>query len=162
MYKSFPMVRHFIKTHGGNDDDARDVFQECLLVFYRNVQKENFSLTASLGTYLFSVSKYIWKDELKKKNRMVSFEVSDVPEEAVTYKEEEIKMRWIDKILDKLGDKCSEILQLFYYKKMTMEEIAEKLQYKNVDTVKTQKYKCMERAKAMAGEVKLSSINEEL
>jgi len=162
MYKSFPSVRHFIKTHGGNDDDARDMFQESLLIFYRNVQKEDFSLTASLNTYLFSICKYLWKDELKKKNRMVNFEVADVAEEAAVYKEEELKMRWIDKILDRLGEKCSDILQLFYYKKMSMEEIAVKLQYKNVDTVKTQKYKCMERAKAMAGEVKVSSINDEL
>lgn len=117
MYKSFPSVRHFIKTHGGNEDDARDMFQESLLIFYRNVQKEEFSLTASLNTYLFSVCKYLWKDELKKKNRIVSFEVTDMVEEASTFKEEELKMRWIDKILDRLGEKCSEVLQLFYYKK---------------------------------------------
>jgi len=164
LYKAFPPVSHFIRKNGGTEDDARDMFQESLLIFYRNVQKGEFTLTSSLNTYLFSIAKYLWKDELKKKNRNVSFEVHahEADPDVQTYKMEELKMRTIDKVLDQLGKKCSEILQLFYYKKMAMEDIAQQLDYKNVDTVKTQKYKCMERAKLMAGELMLSSLTEEL
>jgi len=152
MYKPFPSVRHFIKQHGGNEDEARDVFQESLLIFYRNAQKPEFQLTSALGTYLFSICKYLWKDELKKKNRIVSFEGKDMADEVTDHREEELKIQWLDTIINSLGGKCLEILQLFYYKKMSMEQIAAKLGYKNVDTVKTQKYKCIERAKVMAAE----------
>lgn len=163
LYKAFPSVSHFIQVNGGNLDDARDMFQESLLVFYRNVQKKEFTLTCSLNTYLFSIAKYLWKDELKKKNRNVSFEAKEheFSADVQTYRQEEMRMKTIDKVLDQLGQKCTEILQLFYYKKRKMEEIAADLGYKNVDTVKTQKYKCLERAKLMANEMILSSLTEE-
>ena len=152
MYKPFPMVRNFIKVHGGDEDEARDVFQESLLVFYKNVQKPDFKLTSALSTYLFAICKYLWKDELKKKNRIVSFEAKDTPDEVLDHAVEELKDKWLDKALNALGGKCLEILKLFYYEKFSMEKIAEKLGYKNVDTVKTQKYKCIEQAKLMATE----------
>ena len=162
IYKSFPSIRNFITTHGGNQDDARDVFQESLLVFYKKVQQKDFLLTCSINTYLFSVVKYLWKDELKKKNRIVSFEVKEFLDLTENDAEEEFKLGLIDKVLENLGERCSEILQLFYYKKMSMDEIAQKFQYKNIDTVKTQKYKCIERAKIIAANVKFSFLNQEL
>lgn len=162
MYKSFPSIRHFICTHGGNDDDARDLFQESLMVFYKNALKPEFSLTSSLNTYIFSICKYLWKDELKKKNRLVNFEFTDFTEEISSHQEDEAKMTLLDKVLDGLGEKCSGILQLFYYKKKSMEEIATQLEYKNVDTAKTQKYKCLERAKTMADQMKHSFLHEGL
>ena len=158
LYKAYPAIRHFIKTHGGNDDDARDTFQDALLIFYRNVQKKDFVLTASVNTYLFSVCRFMWKDALKKKNREVSFTIQDAPAEEIrSYQEEEQQMRWLDKILASLGNKCTDILKMFYYKKMSMEEIAKALDYRNVDTAKTQKYKCLERARAMANEMNVTT-----
>ncbi len=161
LYKAYPAIRHFIKTHGGNDDDARDVFQESLIVLYRKVQQKDFKLSASLNTYLFSVSKYMWKDLLKKKNREVTFTVHDVPAEDINHvHNEEVQWAWLDKILASLGEKCSEILRLFYYGKLSMDEIATKLGYRNVDTAKTQKYKCLERARTMANEMSITIENE--
>lgn len=161
LYKSFPSIRHFIRTHGGNDDEAKDIFQEALIIFYKNAMKPEFTLTASVNTYLFSVSKYLWKDELKKKNKTVNFEF-DRADESISYKNSEEKFVWLDKIINNLGEKCMEILQLFYYKKQSMEEIAGALGYKNIDTAKTQKYKCIERAKTMAQEISVESLNPEL
>lgn len=160
LYKSFPSVRHFIRTHGGNDDEAKDIFQESMIVFYKNAMKPEFTLTASVNTYLFTVSKYLWKDELKKKNRMVPIKFDREDEKYAPVFTEE-KYRWLDKIINSLGEKCMEILQLFYYKKQSMEEIASGLGYKNVDTAKTQKYKCIERARMMAQEVNVESLNPE-
>lgn len=155
LYQSFPAIRNFIKTHGGNDDDAKDIFQESLFIFYRKIQSDqNFQLSAAVGTYLFSVAKYLWKDALKKKNREVGFITTDIPFEDINSKEEEEKqMYFLDTILSKLGEKCSELLTLFYYKKLSMEEIANRFDYKTIDTAKTQKYKCLERAKIMANEL---------
>lgn len=161
LYKAYPAIRHFIKTHGGNDDDARDVFQESLIVLFSNVQKNDFTLSASLNTYLFSVSKYMWKDLLKKKNREVNFSIKDVAVEDINHvQNEEVQWQWLDKILASLGQKCSEILRLFYYEKLSMDEIASKLDYRNVDTAKTQKYKCLERARTMASELSVTIENE--
>ncbi|MFI5205219.1 MAG: RNA polymerase sigma factor [Flavobacteriales bacterium] len=162
LYKSWPAVRHFIKTHGGNDDDARDIFQDSLLILYKNARKKEFVLTSAVGTYLFSICKYLWKDELKKKNRIVSFEVPDMPEELEDHHKEEKQLRWIDGVLSQLGEKCATILKMFYYKAMSMEQIGEQLGYKNTDTVKTQKYKCLEQARNLAASANSSALKEKL
>lgn len=155
LYLHYPSVRQFIKTHGGNEDDARDVFQESLIVLYKNSAKPDFKLTSAVGTYLFSICKYMWKDLLKKKGREVSFEVENMPDawqEINTHLEEEKKYRQVDEVLKSLGEKCLEILNTFYYKHFSMEKIANLFGYKNIDTAKTQKYKCLERARKMAME----------
>ncbi|HYG49940.1 MAG TPA: sigma-70 family RNA polymerase sigma factor [Flavobacteriales bacterium] len=162
LYKGYPTIRHFIKTHGGNDDDARDVFQECIMVLYRNVQKSDFTLTANVNTYLFSITKYMWKDILKKKNRQVNFVCENTPgdeEDIKAMLEEEEKFKWLDEILGTLGEKCAGILRMTYFSKMSMDEIAQALGYKNVDTAKTQKYKCLERARNLAAELNLTESN---
>lgn len=163
LYKGYPSVRHFIKTHGGNEDDAKDIFQESLLVFYRKVQQPDFRLTAAATTYLFSVAKYLWKDALKKKNREVAFEIQDIlaEEDVMTARQQEREQRWLDQIIGNLGEKCAAILNLFYFRKKSMEEIAKELDYRNVDTAKTQKYKCLERAKTMAISMNMTAENQE-
>lgn len=161
LYHAFPSIRHFIRQHGGNDDDARDIFQEALIILFKKAQEPEFKLTASVNTYLFSISKYMWKDELKKKNRIVHFEMEQ-KEEVTHHIEEEKKFKTLDSILNSLGEKCQSILRLFYYKKQSLDEIANGLGYKNIDTVKTQKYKCIERAKKMAIEMEVNTLNHEL
>ena len=44
-----------------------------------------------------------------------------------------------------LGDPCRSILQLFYYKRMSMEDITALMGYKNAATTKNLKYKCLKR-----------------
>lgn len=161
LYLAFPSVRHFIRANGGNDDEAKDVFQDALIVFYKNALQPEFKLTATANTYLFSICKYMWKDELKKKNKLVHFEV-EKRDEVSSHLEEEKKYAELDKILNSLGEKCKTILSLFYYKKQSLDQIANDLGYKNTDTVKTQKYKCIERAKLMAVEMEVTFLNNEL
>ncbi len=149
LYKGFPSVDQFIRQHGGTKEDARDIFQESLLIFYRNAQKEDFTLSCAASTYLFSIAKYLWKDQLRKNNRTGSFNQVEIAADSPDFTEEDAQHKAMDEVLSQLGEKCNEILTLFYYQKKTMEEIAQALDYKNVDTAKVQKYKCLERAKSM-------------
>ncbi len=55
----------------------------------------------------------------------------------------ESNLELVSACFDKLGDPCHQLLDLYYYKKKSMDEIAERLDYKNTDTAKNQKYKCM-------------------
>ncbi len=149
LYSHFRPIEVFITQHGGNSEDARDVFQESLLILYKKAQQPDFQLTASVGTYLYSVCKYIWKDQLKKKNRQLSEgqPTIDIQSTVNNHWEEEARWAKLDRVLQALGDKCKRILQLFYYQKKSMDEIASTMGFKNTNTAKTQKYKCIERAK---------------
>ena len=54
IYKdNFNMVQTFIINNNGNYDDARDIFQEAMIVLYENLKSESFELTCQIKTYLF-------------------------------------------------------------------------------------------------------------
>ena len=58
-------------------------------------------------------------------------------------------MNRVKSLIKKLGDKCQKIIQYYYYDKMGMKEISEKLGYTNSANAKNQKYKCMKQLKGM-------------
>jgi RNA polymerase sigma factor (sigma-70 family) len=151
LYEGFPPIRHFILQFGGSEEDVKDVFQEALIIFYQKAQNLDFVLTAKINTYLFSVSKYVWKDKLKAKNKWKYSDLDFASDEPIDFEQEgvdEIKM--LDSVLIKLGDKCQAILQAYYILKLSMQEIASQFGYRNTESAKNQKYKCLEKAKQYA------------
>ena len=49
------------------------------------------------------------------------------------------------KSIDALGNPCSELIVLFYFQKLSLSRMKEKLGYKSEESIKSQKFKCMER-----------------
>lgn len=152
LYKYFPMVDKFVRNNGGNRSDSEDLFQESLIVFFRKSLSPEFTLTCTAHTYLFKVAKYKWKDELIKKNKteFLSQESWDKYNTSEQYNEPlDLKdnYRVLEKVLQSLGDKCKQILELYYQQNFSIQSIAEKLGYSSTNSTKTQKYKCMEQAR---------------
>ena len=147
LYKGYPAVEKLVKSKGGTKEDARDVFQEALIILCRKIKNDEFHLSAQLSTYLYSVCRFVWKDELQKR-KVRKIDVSDLekPEEDAHLKREE-KFEQAEKALSKLGEKCRELLKMFYLRTQSMKNIAAKLGYSSEKSAKTQKYKCIERAK---------------
>jgi len=154
IYKSnFSTIENFIHLNGGNSQDAKDVFQEGILVLYRNVKVEGFALNCKIKTYLYSVCKRIWLTELKRKNKaptntsetedIVSIEDSDIEK----IEENNNMLNNLSKSLELLGEPCKAILTDFYLNNLSMQDIAIKMGYTNADNAKTQKYKCLLRLK---------------
>lgn len=155
LYLSYPSISKFIRQNGGDEFDARDVFQDALLVLYRNAQRNNFELTCAPSTYLYSVSRFLWKDVLKKRNKQIELTRSNQPHVAIEdemekFQEQQIQTKKLASVLSQLGDKCKLLLQAYYYQKMSMKDIAVQFNYSSVNSAKTQKYKCIERAKKIA------------
>ena len=148
LYRYFPKIKSLIKQYGGNADDAQDVFQETLIVFCRKCSDPQFVLTSSIDTYLYSVARFVWSDELKKRKKMPPSELSaSLSEETNEPAENEGKFKLAEAAFEKLGDKCKELLQLFYIAKLNMVQIAEKLGYSTEQSARNQKYKCLEHSR---------------
>lgn len=151
IYRYFPKVSRFICKYGGSKEEAQDVFQEALIIFYKKVTTADFKLTARIETYIFSICKYLWKDQLQKKNKQTSaFEEAFLKEETVPldfHLQEEEKYLLAEKALRSIGEKCLKLLSLFYIDKKKMRMIADLLGFTSESSAKTQKYKCLERAK---------------
>jgi RNA polymerase sigma factor (sigma-70 family) len=159
LYKNFPMIRKMIRLKGGTAADAEDVFQEALIILCRKVKATDFTLTAQLSTYLFSVCRLLWKDEWKKRKHHNTYtlenDVTEPEEEALQQmilQEEQAKLA--EKVLHELGHRCRELLLLFYQGGLKLKEIAARMGYNTENTAKNQKYKCLEGAKNRLKELK--------
>lgn len=147
LYKLYPKIEKLILSHGGRKQDASDVFQESLIVLYRKLQSTDFILTASIYTYLYSVSRYIWSDTQKQNLKIPKNQLDDLQEEVAKSVHEEKKYQFAEHAFAQLGERCQQLLLMFYHKKMSFQSIADLMQFKSEKIAKNQKYKCLQKAK---------------
>lgn len=153
LYKThYPAVSHYVKTNLGDDDDAAEIYQQAFIILYEKLQDKSFSLTASAGTFLYSVAKNLWLATLKDRRRYQQAATGPEPADEAdmgiqTLLEQEREFDQLQRSLELIGEPCKTILKAFYHDRLSMEEIASQLGYTNADNAKTQKYKCLMRLK---------------
>lgn len=161
LYESFPKIEKLILSKGGTKEEAKDIFQEALIIFYKKVQDSSFELTCQIGTYLYSVARFLWKDELKKQQKNVEWEKEgfEYVEDVIFHEEKEKQFEAIAKAFKQLGKRCEQLLEMFYQQKYSMKKIAQVLRFSNESSAKTQKYKCLEQVKKIAHQEFSNSSN---
>lgn len=147
--KYYRMMTRIVLTNSGTEDDAKDVYQDALVVFWQKVRSGNLVLTSKISTYLYSVCLNLWRKELDRKSRL-SHEEKDG--EVIMDFDREERARIIHECINDLGDTCRKILSYYYFDGMSMSEIAERLGFANTDTAKTKKYKCKKRLDSLVKE----------
>lgn len=149
--KFFPIIRQYVCTNSGTEDEAKDVFQESFIVLYEKLQYNNENLNCSIKTFLYAVAKRIWLKRLKStsvisKNSIDVFhEDFDVSEDLAVTDEISENIEKLNAAMKMLGEPCKTILELFYNENKNMQEISNIMNYQNIDSAKTQKYKCLMR-----------------
>ena len=147
LYKLYPRIEKLILSKGGTKADASDVFQDALIILNRNLEKSNFIITSSFYTYLYSVSRFVWKDTQKQFSKQELHDLS-IDEVSIFHSVlEEQKYQFAESAFRELGVRCQQLLQRFYLKKMSFKDIAEVMQFKSEKIAKNQKYKCLQKAK---------------
>jgi len=149
IYKEhFSLVKSFIVKNSGTIDDARDVFQEAIIVIYRYTKKDDFKINCSFETFLYSICRTIWLNNLR--NKKIRTDKLDDIREYITFSasdneqiEESAEYKLYQKHFQKLGDECKKLLQLFY-DKVPYKEIAKQMKYSSIGLVKKKKFKCKE------------------
>lgn len=147
LYTLYPKIERLIRSKGGSKQDASDVFQEALIILNRNLEKSDFKLTSSFYTYLYAVSRFIWKDTQKKFSKEELHNLNDTEVEYFHSVLEEKKYQSAERAFLELGARCRQLLQLFYHKAMSFKAIAKVMQFKSEKIAKNQKYKCLAKAK---------------
>ena len=146
--KTFPMVSHFVRRNRGSEQDAKDLFHDALIIFYEKAIDGKLVLTASVTTYLVSICRNLWLRELDKRQRSQSLD-DDQADVTLLPDEREIISNpaspSLSEYVERLGDKCRDMLVSFYYFRQSLEQIAEKHHYRNVRSATVQKFKCLER-----------------
>jgi len=140
-------IMSLVMQNNGTKDDAEDVLQEALVVLWERVRDGSFEYKARLNTFIYAIAKNIWFRRLShygrefkridEKKELQSEEISVVDE---IEKNERISA--VQKAMREIGNPCHDILLLYYWEELSMDEIAKRLGFANADTVKAKKYQC--------------------
>ena len=150
--ENYNMVQSLIINNSGSTDDAKDIFQETMIVLYEKVRSGTFELNCLIKTYVYSVSRRLWLKRLQQMNRYVPAveNLQDtVPVEEEVEENERINSEFqaMEKAINSLGEPCKSLLEAYYLEKKSMQEIALFFGYTNAENAKNQKYKCLVRLK---------------
>lgn len=140
--KYYRMMTKMILSNSGTEDEAKDVYQDSLVVFWQKATSGNLVLTSKISTYIYSICKNLWRKELDRKKRL-AHEQKDTP--VYMDDESEERAQIIHQCIDQLGDTCKKVLMYYYFDRLSMQEIADKLGFANTNTAKTKKYKCKQK-----------------
>jgi RNA polymerase sigma factor (sigma-70 family) len=127
-----PMVRLMVTQMGGTSEDAKDIFQEGLMIMLEKIDNKEFALTCKFKTFLYCVCENLWKSVIVKHQAAANYftrreeevDNNDFTELMDNRLYEEIFMN-VFETLDPVG---KNILKL-YWEEMSPQEIADKLGY---------------------------------
>ncbi|HET9746229.1 MAG TPA: sigma-70 family RNA polymerase sigma factor [Chitinophagaceae bacterium] len=155
IYKdNYNMVQSLVINNNGSAQEAKDIFQEAMIVLLEKARSGNFELNCQIKTYVYSVSRRIWLKRLQQYNRYsreVDGMLGTVPveEDVEEYERHDHEFAMMEKAISSLGEPCKSLIEAFYIQKRNMQDIANQFGYTNADNAKNQKYKCLMRLKKL-------------
>jgi len=155
IYKQhYGMVQSLIINNNGTSDDARDIFQEAMIVLFEKSKSGSFELTSQLKTYLYSVCRRLWLKRLQQQQKFIPDlnnleETIPVEDDLEHHDQRGGELQMMEKAMMSLGEPCKSLLEAYYLQKKNMTEIAGNFGYTNADNAKNQKYKCLMRLKKL-------------
>lgn len=127
-----PMIRLMVSRMGGTSEDAKDIFQDGLIIMLEKIDNENYAITCKFKTYLYCVCENLWKMVLVKRqsatNYMTRRVVEDNDKDFTELSDYKLYETIINDVFVTLDPVCQKILKL-YWKELAPKEIAHTLGY---------------------------------
>lgn len=153
---AFPVVARFVGKMNGSLDDASDLFQDALVIYCEKVADPGFTTYISPEAYILGITKHLWMRKYTHDRKKVSL---DIMESSITIPNDydpEVDSMQLLKLLATTGRKCMELLQAFYYEKISMKILAGKFGFGTERSATVQKYKCIEKIRDTIKEKSIS------
>jgi RNA polymerase sigma factor (sigma-70 family) len=150
LYKNvLPKISKYICTNSGTEDDAFDIFQDGVMIFYKYIITGRYREEFEISGFLYTVCKNLWINKVKHNKLLIrmeeKYECPDTYENILDFIITKEREEEVSRLLSKLGERCRELLQYVFYYQLSTKEICEKMGFSNENTLKTKKYKCKQR-----------------
>lgn len=156
LYKQvFPAVSRYIARRGGSFEEAKDTFQDALVIYYEKSVGELLPVGHAEQAYLMGIARHLWLKRYREKSNYVGFDVlNDVfnEETPAPVPSTEALMKY----LESSGKRCMELLKAFYYDKLPFKQLGRLFGYVSIHSATVQKYKCLEKVRARVKQKSLS------
>lgn len=151
VYQQFrPRIVAHLGSLNGSKEEAKDIFQEALVVVFMNAQKPDFQLTSSFYTYLFAICHHLWLKKFREKKRreQVSLEPGVVllpetdPSESMAYA---ARQQLLLEKFNALSEGCRELLRLAIVEEKTPAEIVQTFGFGSIEYYYKRKSNCKDK-----------------
>lgn len=147
-YTYFPSIKKLIEDNSGNEQDAKDIFQETLIIFYRKIKAGNLKIHTSFKAYIFAACRKLWLKELLTRNveieQLAIFSAyQNTPDINIDEYTKHKQYQLYQKHFKRLEKGCQETLKMFL-NEMSFKEIAKKLGT-SYDYIRIKKTRCKEQ-----------------
>jgi RNA polymerase sigma factor (sigma-70 family) len=137
--------------NSGSRQDAEDTIQEVIVTFIDIIRNGKFRGESSVKTFLISLTRNLWLNNLRKKERSNARDVvfekqrEHVEQSMLEHINEREKKKQILLLLEQAGEMCKKILLLFYFQELSMKEMVDHLPYENEQVIRNKKSKCLQK-----------------
>jgi len=144
----FPSVRQFIFKNNGSSEDARDIFNDAVIVIMEKIRDNTLDLRCSLKTYLYAISKNLWLKKMGgEKLETISYEeiegtlacAEQIEEELINVNRAGLLYQ---KHLARMSLTCRRLLE-YFLEGRSYREITELMHYENESYARKRKYRCI-------------------
>ena len=147
----YKKVLGYILNNKGQEEEAKDIFQDGLLAFFKLIKRNKITTETKAEAYIFSICRNLWLKKLKKKKKesAQSIDNFDLAIEDVLSDQvfSEYKSSLLKRVLKEIGPGCQTILFAFYYERQSMQEIMQSMNLSSIQVTKNKKFKCLQRLK---------------
>jgi RNA polymerase sigma factor (sigma-70 family) len=151
LYKKWPDIKRYLRSKGCLPIDAEDIFQEALIIYTRKCQEKDFQLDVAPFHFVKGICKFLWYNQ-SRKNKPQTELIEELTKLNVEedWMQKEMQFKKMEDVINSIGEKCKELLTSFYGLGLSMTKIAKKLGLRNEKVAKSQKYRCLQKAKELA------------
>lgn len=129
VFKYKPIISFKVKKSiGGHTPDWEDVVNEVLLNVIEKLEKSEFRGESSIGTFIYTITSRRIIDYIRHKSKVLKHAPEPDPFPSPFQEvEDEEKADQMAILLGKLKPKYKEVLYLYYYKDLSREDVAKRL-----------------------------------
>jgi len=144
LYKNaFPVVARYVNKMGGTFDEAKDVFQDSLVIYYEKSVECSFELKTNEKAYLLGIAKHLWLKQHRDNSKLTPIDGLEIESEETAQASDKKVLNF----LQTAGKKCMDLLRSFYYDGLQLADAAELFGFSGVRSATVQKYKCLEKVR---------------
>ncbi|MFD0751300.1 RNA polymerase sigma factor [Mucilaginibacter calamicampi] len=141
--KGFPAVARYVAKMGGDLNQAQDIFQDTLIIYYEKVTSEQVHAVVNEKAYLLGIAKKLWLQHYKFNSKNQPLGDCDIPFTA----DEQPASGKLMHYLETAGKKCMQLLKACYYDALPLSDVVNLFGYSGTHSATVAKYKCLEKVR---------------
>lgn len=145
-------VQATLSRYSAKEEDCQSIFHDALLTSIENVVNGKFRGDSKIETYIVSVAKFKWFNELKNRKANILEYQDEIKaleiEVSLDEEEDDSIYEAVRKHMDNIDEKCRQILTGFYFDKRRLGDLAEEYGYTNA-FIRVKKGRCLNKLKSL-------------